>query len=632
MKKHINSAIVEEKRPPIYTAMKYWGKKPHNIWGEYIKTYTPQNGIIFDPFAGSALSAFEAVRNKRKVIAFDLNPLTSFIIEVFSTNFDKVLFKNKVDEIFNSVHTDMTYKKLFGYSCPSCNSNDAVYQHFKWDNGSIYEAGIECPRCGKRQIVTENLLEPEIVKIPTWIPDDIFPQSPTFTSSFIRKIGGNKYSYIWTNRNLYVISTLFNYITTVKNKSLMLQLLFGFIQSVHLCSKMCIPRRKDANREFSTSWGRAAYICSNRQMEMNPLLVFKKNCLGKQSVRSALENAVQYLGKKPSIQKIHHGYKVDSDSSTDICYGIVDISNVSSFIEPNSIDFIITDPPYGGLVQYLDLSMIWLVWLKRIDNCYAPSFDREITIKSNLRSANDYNKMFTVGMKELYKVLKKDGIAVFTFHNKDLTVWNAFLRSLGAAGFQIEKIIHQQNRRTGESNVANPYGTSASDFYIRCRKSEIIDNIISNTDALENFVVQKATSIISARGEPTPYQMLFNGLLAEVSLAHFTIDNFDYNINTILKKHIGTHFVLVGDAGMSGDLWWISNPALIPQNIVPLQTRVDTTIHDFLKQNGSATFDEIIGILFSKYPNGLTPDIRKIEDVIKKYAKKEAKRWIYNGE
>ncbi|MGU9986812.1 MULTISPECIES: hypothetical protein [unclassified Rickettsia] len=36
--KDINHALVEEKRPPIYTALKYWGKKPHNIWAEYIKT------------------------------------------------------------------------------------------------------------------------------------------------------------------------------------------------------------------------------------------------------------------------------------------------------------------------------------------------------------------------------------------------------------------------------------------------------------------------------------------------------------------------------------------------------------------------------------------------------------------
>ena len=32
---------------------------------------------------------------------------------------------------------------------------------------------------------------------------------------------------------------------------------------------------------------------------MNPLLLFKNNCLGKQSVQSAMNNVVQHLGKVP---------------------------------------------------------------------------------------------------------------------------------------------------------------------------------------------------------------------------------------------------------------------------------------------------------------------------------------------
>ena len=81
-KKQINFALVEDIRPPMYTAMKYWGKKPHNIWAEFIETYCVEGGTILDPFAGSAISAFEAVIKGRKAIAFDLNPLTSFMIVI----------------------------------------------------------------------------------------------------------------------------------------------------------------------------------------------------------------------------------------------------------------------------------------------------------------------------------------------------------------------------------------------------------------------------------------------------------------------------------------------------------------------------------------------------------------------
>ncbi|MDG6364112.1 DNA methyltransferase [Glaesserella parasuis] len=73
--KDINHASVEMTRPPIYTAMKYWGKKPHNIWSEYIKNYTPSNGIYLDPFCGSGISIIEALKLGIKAIGFDLNPL-----------------------------------------------------------------------------------------------------------------------------------------------------------------------------------------------------------------------------------------------------------------------------------------------------------------------------------------------------------------------------------------------------------------------------------------------------------------------------------------------------------------------------------------------------------------------------
>ena len=94
--KPINYALVEEKRPPIYTAMKYWGKKPHNIWREYIEKFTPQNGIILDPFCGSAISAIEALKVDRKAICFDINPISSFFIESYVGKFDDKLFKKEV--------------------------------------------------------------------------------------------------------------------------------------------------------------------------------------------------------------------------------------------------------------------------------------------------------------------------------------------------------------------------------------------------------------------------------------------------------------------------------------------------------------------------------------------------------
>lgn len=654
MNPDINYALVEETRPPIYTAMKYWGKKPHNIWRAYIENYTPENGLYLDPFSGSAISAFEAFKAKRKSIAFDLNPLTSFIIEAFGSKFDDDLFTKEVDRIISVINSDSIYRKYFT-TISRKSEEEVIVQSFKWDKGEIYELGIECSdteieaqkkkkNSGLKKIEKRYKAKPidldfikanEIskIKLPYWTPDSPFHVSPSFPASFISSIGGNKFSNLWTRRNLYVISKIFDEILKIKNIDLQKQLLFGFIQTIHLCTKMSVPRRDTANRAFSTSWGRSAYLCSSRQMEMNPLLVFKGSCIGKQSVQSCLSEITNYLGGTPKLLNVGYNDKQKNKlSGFDIKYGAVDINTILDFIPEESIDFILTDPPYGGLVQYLDLSTIWLIWLEHFNPKYKPNYNAEITVKKGSIPINLYQQRFSNGIKNLYKILKPGGKIVFTFHNKELSIWNAFLKSITMAGFKIEKVIHQQNRRTGESNVANPYGTSATDFYIRCIKSKI-GPLKTDKDEFEHFVVTKAIEIIARRNEPTPFQFLFNGLLTEISSAGFDLEDFDANIHEILEKNINKIFKLTdNDENKAGKYWWFVNPSEFikyPDRL--LTDRVEDTILAYLRRKTSVSFDEILAEIFVKYPNGLTPDIKSIDKILKRVATQSGGKWMYKG-
>ena len=266
------------------------------------------------------------------------------------------------------------------------------------------------------------------------VSGDKFYNSPSFSANFIECIGGNRFADLWTKRNLYVISKIFNHYRT-HMMFIKKQLLLGFIKTIHLCTKMSVPRRENADRGFSTSWGRSAYICAARQMEMNPLLVFYGSCFGKQSVESSLVDIKEYLGKIPKILYVDKSNKSSKSKNFDIKYGIVDINTITDFIEEDSIDFIMTDPPYGGLVQYLDLSTIWLIWLKKFDQRFAPNYESEITVKRNIQDINTYKIKFQNGIKNLFKVLKADGKIVFTFHNKDIKIWNAFLNAIALVRF-----------------------------------------------------------------------------------------------------------------------------------------------------------------------------------------------------
>lgn len=642
MKRDIDYALVEETRPEVYAAMKYWGKKPHNIWREYISCYTPEGGLFLDPFAGSAISAFEAVKAGRKAVAFDLNPLTSFFIDVLTSDYTEEKFRIGSEKIIKKIINDPIYCNHYYTKCEKCGNDKAKIVAYKWIGKTIYEVAIQCDnhtgRNGYRYTRKPTGHEIELIKsldsiaINTWIPDDEFRDTSSFSANFVRSIGGKQFTNLWTRRNLYILSKIFSLIQLEKDENVKKQLMYSFVQTLHLTTKMCVPRRPAANRDFSTSWGRSAYLIAERQMEMNPLHVFSGNCFGKQSTDSSLKNLHEYIGKK-EIKSLYidNSNKSNRSNNFDIKYGPIDVLTLTEYIEPKSIDFIITDPPYGGLVQYLDLSTIWLIWLKKYNKKYTPHYDSEITV-NNKNSIKLYEQKFTKALKNMNTVLKDDGKIVFTFHNSQLEIWNSFLNSITMAGFKIEKVIHQQNRRTGESNVANPYGTSATDFYIRCVKSKVI-KLNNDKEEFESFLLNTTIKIIAERNEPTPYQILFNGLLAKLSSAGFNIDDFDDNVEKFLKRHLSDILEIISNNDTkAGDYWWFKNPKLyISQPDMPLTSRVEESIVNLLRRKQVVSYDEALAEVFMQFPNGLTPTITSIAGILKKYANKSGTKWVYAG-
>lgn len=622
---NINYALVESKRPPLYTCMKYWGKKPHNIWNEYIKTYTSDNEYFLDPFTGSAMSAFESFKAGKKTIALDLNPLSSFIIEVVCSNFDFELFQKEAKRIINEVSNSYEYKTMF------CYKRDFIVHNVKWNNDEIYEVCIVSNNGKDRSCLTPSNEDYVAVEYSKSLnntydyPKKEFRDASAFTMSFLKNIG-KSYNKLWTDRNLYILSIIFYKIKLVKNESLKKQLLFAFIQTVHLCCKMCVPRSKKTNRDFSTSWGRSAYLFSKKQMEMNPLLLFESNCFDKQSVSKCLLFAKKYFKKIPIIRDINE-YPFNEDEPVDIWYGVCDIKTLKNKLPEKSIGFILTDPPYGGLIQYLDLSNIWLSWLELYDKKYKPNFDEEITVNSS-SSYEDFEKDFTSALCNLNYVLKDDAKLVLTFHNKDLKIWTSFLRAIETSGFRIEKVIHQQNKRTGESNVTDPFGTSASDFYIRCIKSNNKYLVEMSKDDIEKIIIEEVKTIILERYEPTPYQILFNGLLAKLSMLNIDIKNFDSTLLTCLKKFTGKEFIVHENLkNKAGNYWWISNLEFNENASKRLSNRVRNVLKDIFDINEKISHEKILKVIFKKFPNGQTPDVATLEELIKEFAIRNGEFW-----
>ncbi|MBE7096924.1 DUF1156 domain-containing protein [Bacillus cereus] len=118
-------------------------------------------------------------------------------------------------------------------------------------------------------------------------------------------------------------------------------------------------------------------------------------------------------------------------------------------LEDNSIDLIITDPPFGDNVQYAELADFFYVWLQKVlsvdypdyfGTIYTPKALEAVTNRARHPEDPDdfYKRILTEVWKEGNRILKSGGILAFTFHHSEDEPWIAVLESLFEAGFYLE--------------------------------------------------------------------------------------------------------------------------------------------------------------------------------------------------
>jgi putative DNA methylase len=129
-----------------------------------------------------------------------------------------------------------------------------------------------------------------------------------------------------------------------------------------------------------------------------------------------------------------------------------------------SMDLVITDPPFGDLVQYAELSDFFYAWLRIVLKDHYPQwFSPEDTPKSleivenKARDSEDpggfYQRLLTAAWSECHRILKPGGILAFTFHHSEDEPWVQVLESLFDAGFYLEAtypILGDETKGQGE--------------------------------------------------------------------------------------------------------------------------------------------------------------------------------------
>jgi len=110
-----------------------------------------------------------------------------------------------------------------------------------------------------------------------------------------------------------------------------------------------------------------------------------------------------------------------------------------------SVEYVITDPPYYDNVQYSELSDYFYVWLRECLSEEYEEFQPELVPKAreivaNV-SSNKGEEFFVESLSNVFsecnRVLKNDGEMAFTYHHNENEAWSVILKSLIESGFTI---------------------------------------------------------------------------------------------------------------------------------------------------------------------------------------------------
>ncbi len=145
-------------------------------------------------------------------------------------------------------------------------------------------------------------------------------------------------------------------------------------------------------------------------------------------------------------------------------------SSAKTDLPDQSVDLVLTDPPFFDNVHYSELADFFYVWQQHLfDNQNGPQ-----TTRHSEEVQNTDPEQFTANLlrvfQECYRVLKQDGLLVFSYHHSREEGWSCVAEAVIEAGFdfvQAQPVKAEMSVATPKSQAKEPIDL---DILLVCRK------------------------------------------------------------------------------------------------------------------------------------------------------------------
>lgn len=432
-----------------------------------------------------------------------------------------------------------TYVKNGTFVCPDCGETKAL-SDYSMESGYPFATDViaieyYCPHCKAHEYKSPDeddiqlfrkakedfaVLEKELP-----IPDQFIPEG--YNTNQIRSHRYHRFRDLFNDRQLLCLGLLLQGINNVEDKDVQLWLQLAFSGMLEMNNMFC--RYQQNAYKICNIFFNHAYV---------PIAMPVENCVwgsklgtgtfdktiqkilrGKRFNKNIYDLSVKKLanGRYDSIQ-IKNGDTVETTPVTN--YANIDgkhpllrcsDSRRLDFIPDETVDMVLTDPPYGANIMYSELIDFFHVWNYQSSIADQIGFTEPLSPKANEIIVNSvagkdfryYQNGITTVLKECHKKVKKDGYLVFSFHDKSLDSWLAVLESIYSAGFYLKKCypVQAETRTGAHTSNRNSIGI---DLMLVCQKvsvtpsqmtmitDEIIEDAIATTrgfliETLEKF-------------------------------------------------------------------------------------------------------------------------------------------------
>jgi hypothetical protein len=329
----------------------------------------------------------------------------------------------------------------------------------------------------------------------TFVPNDVIPGGDE-TGRLLRW-GYSKFREIFNGRQLLALETTARWISKVNDPRVKRALATNYSDLIRYQNMLC---RYDTMALksldiFSIHGFPTSYVqCESnflgiRNSTGNPVgsggwvNITEKYAKAKRFCTEPFE--VNFTGKKKTVLPIHGEWIGEvNPEHPDEHARIVDIrcgSSTQMELKPGSLDAVLTDPPYFGMVQYGELMHFLYIWLRKLMGADFAGLEAESTKNSGELTGNATEgrgiEHFAEGLATIYtrmtEALKPGAPLVFTYHHNKQEAYLAVGMAILDAGLTCTASLPCPAEMGGSIHISGT-GSSIVDTVFVCRRNATI--------------------------------------------------------------------------------------------------------------------------------------------------------------